>query len=214
VNSIGQHRSGVTWIDILVVVATIGLVAGLLLLMLAKSKARSSRIGCVNHLKQIGLGMRMFSNDHQDNFPWLVPGASGGSLEYSNFVEIFRHFLVVSNELSTPKVLACPNDTSRVKTTNWDKLSNGNISYFVGLDSNEGRPTSVLSGDRTLSISNRPVLGLMLVTSNSQPRVLPGVHSRAINLAFGDGSAQEMTEAAARDLILYTNALPLRFLIP
>lgn len=182
--------------------------------MLAKPRVYVNRIKCIDNLKQIGLAMRMFSNDHQEKFPWLVPGSENGSMKYSNSVEVFRHFLVLSNELPTPRVLVCPNDAGRLKTTDWDKLSNRNTSYFVGLDSDESRPTSVLSGDRTLSISNRPVLGLMVVTSNSQPRVLPGAHNGAINLAFGDRSAQQMTEAAARDWILYTNALPLRFLIP
>lgn len=212
--TVAHHRAGLTWIDILVVVATVALLAGLLIPALGKAKARSSRINCVSQLKQIGLGMRMFSSDHQDNFPWRVPKKDGGSMEYSESAEVFRHFLSASDEISSTRVLTCPNDADRVKATGWNSLSNINVSYFVGLDSREDRPASVLSGDRTLSISSKPFSGLMVISSNSQPRVLPGVHQGAINLAFGDGSAQQMTETSAKNWLLYTNPSPIRLAIP
>jgi prepilin-type processing-associated H-X9-DG protein len=198
----------------LVVIATIALLVGLLIPAIGKSRARASRINCISQLKQIGLSMRMFSNDNQGNFPWPAPKADGGTMEYADTMEVFRYFLVASNELSSPKVLICPMDNGRTKARDWSSLSNGNVSYFLGLDSDESRPESVLSGDRTLSIGSRAFSGVMTITTNSYPQVLSGVHNGVINIGFGDGSAQQMTEPAIRNWLLFTNKPPLKFAVP
>jgi hypothetical protein len=158
--------------------------------------------------------MRMFSNDHGDKFPWAVPKAEGGTLEFLNSPEVFRHFLAVSNELSTPKVLVCSYDLERQRASDWNSFSNTNLSYFAGLDADEGKPQAILSGDRNISTAATNILGLMEITSNSHLRVLPGWHYPGINIGLGDGSAQQMTEAQLRKWIQDTNATPIRLAIP
>jgi prepilin-type processing-associated H-X9-DG protein len=45
------------------------MVAGMTLPALAKAKSKAQTINCVNNLKQISLGLRIYSSDHDDNLP-------------------------------------------------------------------------------------------------------------------------------------------------
>ena len=68
---------------------------------------------------------------------------------------VFPHFQVMSNELSTPKILVCPADKNRTfKAKFTSDLRDANLSYFVNVDAVEGTSSSLLCGDRNLT--NKP----------------------------------------------------------
>lgn len=68
----GSRRAGFTLIEMLVVVAVIGILASLLLPALARAKHAANMIVCKNNLRQWGLGLCMYTDDFRAYPPELM----------------------------------------------------------------------------------------------------------------------------------------------
>lgn len=120
---------------------------------LKEATTKADEIACVNNLKQIGLAFALWAVDHDDKFPFNVKTNAGGTLELCarderGFEEnAAPHFLVMTNELFSPKILVCPADPARQPATNWASLTASNVTYRVrtGLSVTRSRPGEVLT---------------------------------------------------------------------
>ena len=190
-----------TLTNVLIVIVTLALLAALYLAMLARPKSRSSRASCVMNLKEMGLAFRMWSNDHNDLFPWQVSTNQGGSKEFSGGREVFRHFEAASNELNSPSVLKCPDDPNRSRADYFTNFSNQNISYFIALNSIVDDPAKVLTGDRNLKLNGVVVKTPLVAWTTNQVLGWTKEIKDAGSLVFSDWSARiATTELLTRSL--------------
>lgn len=128
-----------TMIEVLTILAALMVLAAIILPGLYTPHVHAYRIQCVNNLKQVGLATRVWAGDHDDKYPTAVSLPNGGALELMTGPNAWKNFQVMSNELSTPKVLLCPKETDRDRflATNFALLNNSNLSFFVGVDATE-----------------------------------------------------------------------------
>ena len=224
-----RRAKAFTLTGLLITITVFALIAVIILPVLNRQRATNCGMNCVNNLKQIGLAFKLWSGD-SGNYPMQVSVSKGGTMELVNSGMVSVHFLVMSNELSTPKVLFCPQETDPAKkyatsfsqTVNPDFsaavpfTSDNNVSYFIGVDAEDGLLSSrLLCGDWNLAIGGVPAKhGLYEVRTNAPVSWVGTRHGHKGNIALADGSVQQVNASGLQSLLIQTGVATNRLAIP
>jgi type II secretory pathway pseudopilin PulG len=223
--------SAFTLIEAIVVIFVLVVIASMLLPRAPSSKVALIRMACVNNLKEIGTGYRLWAGDNGDLVPaqqsvtnggWkeLLTNANQGAICWTNYA-------IMGNELGmAPKLLICPSDQRQAATDFTKTFDNTHVSYFVGVSANDTYPQSIQGGDRNLGPGTKPDPDYgfspksgkgydVAITTNSLSGVVSwslkmhsgGNTTGAGNILLGDGSAQEVSSGSFNRIWL-PNAAP------
>src|SRR3954469_9304647 len=108
--------SGFTLVELLVVIAIIAILAALLFPAIGRAKDKAKRTTCMSNLKQINLGLRMYTDDFSDLAPSTPAENTNASM--NNFIALTGYKELIKANVgltgqSSPedKLFACPADT-------------------------------------------------------------------------------------------------------
>jgi competence protein ComGC len=193
--SSNKQTAALTRTDVVVVIVVLAVLVVVLLPAFISHNPPAKRINCVSNLKQVGIAFRLWEEDNNGKYPMAVSVTNGGAMELVVTGNVAACFRVISNELSTPKILLCPGDTHRTYATNFSTgFSGANISYFLNPDAVETYPQMIMLGDDNLLVDGKPVQpGILNLRPGTTIAWTKDRHHGVGNIGMADGSAMQVT---------------------
>src|SRR5438045_2548823 len=109
-------ESGLTMVEVMVILVVVILLIGFFAPSFTSDRRKARQISCLNNLKQTGLSFRMWSEDHDHLYPMRYRTNDFDGPSLGNGQQMHHWFQVMSNELSTPKIVICPSDDKNYAT--------------------------------------------------------------------------------------------------
>ncbi len=169
-----QNETGFTLVELLVVIAIIAILASLVLAAVSSVIGKARRITCTNNLRQINLGVRMYSDDANDKSPGK---AAGTRLIFTGYKELMKSYVGLRGASSPrDRLFACSADVYYYDTAfgkrhpgpgfegyvpeSWCAQSNSDFTSYVFNAGNLFGPTKKVAlpgiADMTLSSIKHP----------------------------------------------------------
>jgi prepilin-type processing-associated H-X9-DG protein/prepilin-type N-terminal cleavage/methylation domain-containing protein len=169
-----RKTTAFTLIELLVVIAIIGCLVSLLMPTVTAMRQKADSMKCVANMRQIGVSVILYVNDHSERTPVIEPWPSQPVYTAADGAQTMLQALGPYGV--TTAVLQCPSD---LKGPNYYAREGSSYQWFPGA-----------SNQNTHAINN------VFPRFNSQPMTMSqlflafdysGVHNGGYNVLYGDG---------------------------
>ena len=212
-----------TRVELLAVLGVLALLAAVTWPALASPRAHSQRAECVNNLRLIGRALLIWGSDHEDQTPWQLspPDGTRNDVRGGN---VWYHFSYLSNQLVSPRILACPADPRSYKkvASDWGLLPGGfrnlayrdyAVSYFLNMHTSVNLPLAPVAGDYNLVVAMKvscSVVSAGAYSVSTNTAWTNSVHGLTGNLLLTDGQVLMSSSAGLRAAVAQRASLPVQ----
>jgi len=108
-----MRRVGFTLIELLVVIAIIAILAAILFPVFAKAREKARQTSCLNNLRQIALGVRMYADDCDGVMPYVQQSVIWGQV---GSLGLYSWLQVIQPYIKNTQIYLCPSGPSSAIT--------------------------------------------------------------------------------------------------
>jgi prepilin-type N-terminal cleavage/methylation domain-containing protein/prepilin-type processing-associated H-X9-DG protein len=137
-----NRKQGFTLIELLVVIAIIAILAAILFPVFAQARARARQASCLSNVKQLTLGLMMYSDDYNDTFPRV--SCIQGKILYPDYgpwpATVGAWFLSVEPYVKNRRMFSCPGASFKgcCSVQGWGSIENApssdpNVVYWQNI---------------------------------------------------------------------------------
>jgi prepilin-type processing-associated H-X9-DG protein len=183
-------------IELLVVIAIIAILAAILFPVFARAREKARQTSCLSNVKQITLGVQMYTQDYDETLPRARFWYSGSGSPYL-YTRAIRPY--VKNE----QIFLCPSDDNAVYVEGWGSNPHrSDLSYGYNWDNqnSNAKLSSVDYQAQTMLLADcngymfNPA-GTPLVSENTDYTIDP-LHNEQANIGFVDGHSKSLAANA------------------
>ena len=171
-------RRAFTLIELLVVIAIIAILAAILFPVFAQAREKARAISCLSNLKQVGIGLMMYTQDYDETYPiaaWQKvtgTGSNGRPTYAPTTTATCTWAAILQPYIKSGGIFQCPSDSRPTTVTRGTAAADGCPGIGAGFK------TSVLYNYYIGGVSN--AITVWTVPATSQP---------ASTVLFADGAA-------------------------